>query len=132
MSGDDRKSVLVIDDDPTQQIIVADVLEQLGRTNVLTAVDGDAARAIMQEQSANVGLIMCDLHMPDFDGVEFLLHLKDAASQIPVMIVSGASDQLLRSAEQLATAHDLNLVAAFSKPMDIDQLEAVLSTHSVC
>ena len=72
--GDTSKSVLVVDDDPTQQIIVTDFLEQLGRANVINAADGDAARFVMEQHSEAVGLIVCDLHMPDFDGVEFLQH----------------------------------------------------------
>lgn len=130
--GDDRKSVLVIDDDLTQRIIVADVLQQCGRPDVINAADGNAARTLMQEHSNSVGLILCDLHMPDFDGVEFLMHLKDTASRVPVIIVSGAAGHLVRSARHLAMAHNLNLVAAFSKPMDLGRLESTLRTHAIC
>jgi two-component system sensor histidine kinase BarA len=58
--------ILVVEDDPTNQLIVASMLRGAGY-DVLTADDGQSALALLREHSFN--LVLMDWQMPDMDGL---------------------------------------------------------------
>jgi CheY-like chemotaxis protein len=40
----------------------------------------------------DIDLIVCYLHMPESDGIEFMAHLEAVGSRIPIVIVSSADE----------------------------------------
>ncbi|MFH1723049.1 MAG: response regulator transcription factor [Elusimicrobiota bacterium] len=82
-------SVLVVDDDPSVLQSVSSYLKAHG-FNVVTAREGSAAYAIIQEVAPQV--IVTDAEMPGMDGIRLCRLLKkDARTRsIPVILMSGA------------------------------------------
>ena len=117
--------MLVIDDDPMQQAIFDAYFVQRGTEKISKAYNGARAKECLERAIDEIDLIVSDLHMPDFDGIEFLEYLREIECRIPLVIVSGADRTLVFSAQALAKAYALNIIGALPKPLDTQVLEGM-------
>jgi two-component system chemotaxis response regulator CheY len=85
--------VLIVDDHPMTLILLGKVLKQLGLKNIKEAEDGKRALAMICLDDFN--LVFTDLDMPALSGLELIQELrqKEATRDLPVIVVSGESDQ---------------------------------------
>lgn len=113
--GDERRTVLVVDDDPDILEIVTVVLG-LYDVPAVTASDGIEALAAMRG-SGELGLVLLDLMMPRMNGVDVLAAMKrdPTLAAMPVIVISGNyhTEQAV-----LAMGADQYLL----KPIDVDVL----------
>ena len=86
---DNKKKILVIEDEATLQKALNDVLSQEGY-NVLSALDGMSGLDLALKE--NPDLILLDVILPKMDGFEVLKKLKEKDSQIPIIILTNLSD----------------------------------------
>ncbi|MFO0651677.1 MAG: response regulator [Polyangiales bacterium] len=79
--------ILVIDDSRMIRRVVASALERAGYA-VIEAIDGvDALGALSTE--ADMRLVVCDLHMPRMDGLQFIeAHKASTAASVPVVLLT--------------------------------------------
>ena len=105
------KSVLVVDDEPINITLLAQILK--GHYKVKVAKDGERALSICR--AAAPDMVLLDVMMPGIDGFEVCRQLKaDAATAaIPVVFVTGKSDP----AEQDA-GMALGAAGYLAKPVD--------------
>ncbi|MEX6625508.1 LytTR family DNA-binding domain-containing protein [Tenacibaculum pacificus] len=68
---------IIVDDETTARVIVKSLCKQVGSLNILGEFS-NAMQAIKFLNSNEVDLIFLDLHMPDFDGLDFIKTLKNA------------------------------------------------------
>ncbi len=66
--------ILVVDDEPTNVVLLVRLLEWAGYTDIITAVDG--CSALKQVDSCNPDLVILDLHMPGKDGYQVLKEIR--------------------------------------------------------
>jgi DNA-binding NtrC family response regulator len=79
-------TVLIADDDPVQRRLVEAMVQRFGY-EALTADGGDAAlRMLIGDGARAVDCLILDLVMPDLDGLGVLARLKEAGSDIPVIV----------------------------------------------
>jgi two-component system, cell cycle response regulator len=118
----DRTTVLVIDDDPSITELLALVLSGPAR-EVLSAGTAKEAEKILEER--RVSLILLDLILPDTDGRNFLVRLKERPStaQVPVMVLSAKLGSQPKT-ECFALGAD----AYFEKPFEVETLAAAVSS----
>ncbi|MEZ5891634.1 MAG: sigma-54 dependent transcriptional regulator [Parvularculaceae bacterium] len=82
------KTILIVDDDPTQRRLMRAVCEKAGYP-VLQAADGESALSLLQsQQGADVALIMLDLRMPGLGGMETLKRAKSYREDLPVIVLT--------------------------------------------
>jgi len=81
------KSILVIDDEAIVRESMAIYLEDSGY-NVIQASDGKQGIALFCEFQPD--LVLCDLRMPEMDGMTVLAKISVLAPETPIIIVSGA------------------------------------------
>ncbi|GLT23385.1 hypothetical protein GCM10007933_28510 [Zoogloea oryzae] len=83
--------VLIVDDDFTARLLEREALEQSGFT-VVEASDGAEALAAVDRQPPD--LMLLDVGMPGLDGFEVCRRLRRrwAASDLPVIMVTGMDD----------------------------------------
>jgi sigma-B regulation protein RsbU (phosphoserine phosphatase) len=82
-----KARLLIIDDEAMVRESMEAYLEDSGYSVV--AVDsGRAGLEILESQS--IDLILCDLRMPNIDGLQVLQSVKQRSNTIPVIVVSGA------------------------------------------
>jgi GntR family transcriptional regulator, transcriptional repressor for pyruvate dehydrogenase complex len=82
-------TVLVVDDDPLVLDVVARILVVPGCT-VLTAQDGHEAARTLADR--NVDLMITDLKMPGFNGVELGIQAKHMHPHLRIIYITGFSD----------------------------------------
>lgn len=82
-----KARLLVIDDEAMVRDSMEAYLEDSGYQ--VHAVESAQSGFLILEQHT-VDLILCDLRMPNFDGLEVLKQVKERAENIPVIVVSGA------------------------------------------
>ena len=82
------KTVLIVDDDPTQRRLLQAVVEKAG-FSVLQASDGDMAIEMATGPDANIHVMMLDLIMPGRDGMDALTELSARRPDLPVIVLTG-------------------------------------------
>ncbi|MGD2047547.1 MAG: response regulator [Gemmatimonadota bacterium] len=103
--------MLVVDDEVRIREVLELILSELGH-DVLTCVDGKAAVAAVDQ--APVDLVITDVIMPNMDGIEVLLSLKESHPGLPVVVMSGGGPYDTRIL--LKTAGLLGAVVTLEKP----------------
>ena len=113
------KKILVIDDDPLVLRTLTHLLERNGYS-LETAKNG--VEGIKKTENDRFDLIICDIRMPEVDGIAAIRKIKENAtvgkgSECPVIFVTGyASEEAPIEAIKLS-AKDYLL-----KPFDLDEL----------
>ncbi len=88
---------LVVDDLDYIRNSVSSILEDMGMTEVLEAEDGAVAfNKVVEEyeKGSPFQVILCDMHMPNADGFDFLRQLRadERVAGVPVLMVSSESE----------------------------------------
>ncbi len=84
---DDKRTIMVVDDNPDIVTIVKTILEVKGYV-VQSAFSGQEVLSLLKEQKPD--LIILDVMMPQMDGLEVLTRLKGDAgtASIPVILLT--------------------------------------------
>ncbi|HIK58333.1 MAG: response regulator [Nitrospinaceae bacterium] len=85
--------IMIVDDE--QDVREAIKLQLAGKNwQILEAGDGAEAIAAIKSEDhmTNVGLILCDIRMPNVDGVECIDYLKAEAPGIPIVVITAFPD----------------------------------------
>jgi CheY-like chemotaxis protein len=86
----DSPRVLIVDDDPSIRILLAEVVRREGGTPVV-AVSGVEGMAALNGLRGRISLVLLDLSMPEMDGFAFRdLQLEDPElARIPTVVLTG-------------------------------------------
>src|ERR1043165_6873237 len=110
--------ILVVDDEP----IMADSLRQNfieEGYSVDTAATGAAAIELFDQGGHQ--LAICDLQLPDMDGLEVLRHMKDARPTTEVIVVTGYG-----SVQKAVEATKAGAFYFVEKPFDFEELQPLV------
>jgi CheY-like chemotaxis protein len=83
--------VLVVDDDPFIREVMTAVLEG-GSYDVVSAENGRQALEVFNAGGVAIGLIISDMNMPEMGGMELIAKIRQAGSDVPVIILTGSND----------------------------------------
>lgn len=127
-SGKAQSKILVVDDQPIEAMLVADVLQKIAC--VTSANDGEEAVAFCQHDKPD--LVVMDINMPRMDGISACRHIKshETTADIPVMFLSGGNDRHLER-----RCWDVGCTDYLAKPFKRDivqyrvQLQLALKRH---
>ncbi len=101
------------------------MLERLGASEIVQAVDGVAALAWADSDRGPLDLVMCDLRMPELDGIDALDGLAMRTNPGMFVLASAADPRLLRAASSASSAAIPHL-RVLSKPITLDKLRVLV------
>lgn len=109
------KKILVIDDDTIMRGTLVDILSSQNY-NVMEASNG--VEAIKKISKEHFDMIVTDILMPEMDGIELILEIKEKYPNMPIMAISGGG--FISAENYLKAAMELGANSMVVKPFDID------------
>jgi len=85
------KNILVVEDSKIQLSVITKILKKMN-LNITTANDGLAALKIIEKDDKKFDLILTDYHMPNMDGLELTLKIREDYDKDEVGIIILSSD----------------------------------------
>jgi DNA-binding response OmpR family regulator len=125
MAGSDKPLLLVVDDEPEINKLVARIFEKRGY-RVTSALDGAEALAAVKRQRPD--LIMLDLNLPKVDGWEVCRQLKSdpATKAIPIIMLTAAHANVDDAQIGLGLGADEYVAKPFVKAVLLHNVERLL------
>ncbi len=118
--------ILLLDDEAFELRLMEHQLRRVGFTELTSCQDASEALAVIDDPRTTPDAILCDLQMPQMDGVEFVRALGDRHYAGVVVLVSGEDERILHSVERLAKAYELQIPGIIHKPVTKEALQALL------
>jgi len=112
--------ILLVDDEPVIRSILRQGLEQAGY-KVIEAADGVEGFGTFVRHRSSIRLVLLDLTMPRMSGDEVFSEIKRLAPEVPVVLMSGYSQQ-----EATAALQGRGLAGFLSKPCSVREALAVV------
>ena len=130
LTSDDRPVVvLLIEDDPGDELITREAFEHNKINNTLNVVrDGEEGLDYLYRRGAHQDaqrpdLILLDLNLPKYDGRQLLEKIKSDPDlcHIPIVVLTTS-----RAEEDILRSYKLHANAYVTKPVDLDQFVSAI------
>jgi CheY-like chemotaxis protein len=111
---------MIVEDDPVVLRVLTRLLGSIeGRFKVLTAKNG--AEALLFLQSYPVALVLTDYNMPEMNGIDLAMQVKQAspATRVALLTAYATPDMECR-------AHSAGVDYFLAKPFHIDELDRIV------
>lgn len=115
------KRILVIDDNADVRVTMQLGLEAAG-FEVALAADGRRGMEMLRQAGADV--VVTDILMPEQDGIETLVKLREEFPRVRVIAISGAVSST--GFDYLAVPRELGATRVLRKPFDVQELIDIL------
>ncbi len=126
MSDPASTKILVVDDSSTMRRILKMSLARCGYPNVEEA--GDGAEGLAACRAKQYDLVLTDWNMPNMDGLQLILSLREIPSyaSVPIVMVTteGAKDDVIEALTKGATSY---IVKPFTPETLNEKLKEVFS-----
>ena len=118
--------ILVVDDQSHVRTWVREILKRMGIVHVTEAEDGREALAAVTKPGASFDLILCDLQMPEKDGIETIRSFGALGLESAIAIMSVEHERIIETAGMLAEVQGLRMLGTIPKPVTEEKLEPIL------
>jgi len=117
--------VLVVDDEPNIVLSLEFLMQQAG-FDVTTALDGESALALVNENPPD--LVLLDISLPGISGFEVLEQLRnqEAFRRLPIVMLTAHGREVERE-KGLALGADDYITKPFSTRQLVEKVQALLS-----
>ena len=112
-------SVLIVDDDDQIRLLLGDILTEHG-FDVFEGLDGMETVGLLE--TIQPDLLLLDILMPNMDGIELLREIANREIDVPVIVLTGATDEGLP-----AKAIEAGAAAFMTKPLEMKSLMETIS-----
>lgn len=116
------KKILVVDDEDAIRSMISVVLKAHDREFV-EASNGTEAKQLIE--SSSFDLVISDVIMPDCDGIELVMSIRQKRPSLPVIIMSGGGR--VQAVHYLNLAEKLGAARVFEKPFDTAALRRAVA-----
>lgn len=120
-----QNRVLIVDDDPQIQRLLAQVARRVGYETVAAGTIEGALESI----GDGAALILLDLQLDGCDGLGLIEQLSASHHGTPIVLMSGCDPRLLTMAEQACKEHDCTIAGVLSKPFELSELAKILNRY---
>jgi two-component system chemotaxis response regulator CheY len=125
--------IMVVDDSSFARTIVKNSLKELKYWKILEADNAKSAQDLFQEEEQKkdrVHLLICDIHMPNMNGIELLKWVRATESwkDLPVIILTSSQEKAeILEAGKLGASHFL--IKPFDTAVLRDRLASTWTKH---
>lgn len=112
--------ILIVDDDENMRVTLSDLMETLG-LSAQTAKTGTEALKILHQRPEDFDIVLTDLIMPDYNGLDILKEVKKRSEDILVAIVTGYAS--LETAVEAIRAGAYDYI---TKPFTLGEVEILI------
>lgn len=116
------KKILIIDDDPDSRQAIRSALA--GCYQVADVNGGQDGIALLESQ--HFDLVICDIIMPDIDGLEIVQHIRKQHTDLPIVVISGGGR--IESSDYLRVGVAFGAQRSLSKPLRVHELRRTVAT----
>ena len=113
--------MLVVEDNAALRAAMIDILEMLNY-QALSAADGRAALAVLEQHADEIAVVLSDLVMPEMGGQALFHAMRQRGLTLPVVMLSGHPME-----HELEALQAQGLAGWMLKPLDGEQLAQVLA-----
>jgi signal transduction histidine kinase/CheY-like chemotaxis protein len=99
--GGGNEQILLVDDDAEVRSVALAHLEGAGY-DVLTAASGEEALNVLKRNAHAVQMLVSDVSMPGMSGVELAHKVRALLPKMPILLISGYSEELTANSEHVA------------------------------
>lgn len=119
---EDKKRILVVDDDRSCVKLTCRILEK-GGIKTVTASDGYGALKILrQDTEATIDMIITDINMPGLSGDALVEIINEEFPYLPVIVASGAKEEVLEGLSKI------NIHGFLHKPINGKKLQGIVKS----
>ncbi|ANU36815.1 EAL domain-containing protein [Vibrio scophthalmi] len=119
--------ILIIEDDIIQATKLKLSLMALGYHHIVLTRDAQSALEICQQQ--NIEFIICDINLPDMDGIQFLATLSNHSLNIGIAIHSAMREDVIELTSNMCIAAGFKFVDTINKPHSVSALQAMFERY---
>jgi two-component system, LuxR family, response regulator FixJ len=120
VTKDPRLIVWIVDDALSVRKSIGAVLET---ADIVVRDYGSAGEFLADFAPVEASCLIVDHHMPDMTGLDLLLHLRKEGVTVPVIVITGGGDAVLKEKALQAGA-----VTMLHKPVDGDELITLIES----
>jgi len=115
LSQHNNELVSIVDDDPLVRAATSSLVRSLGWD---ARVFASGAELLASDTLERTRCLVCDVQMPDIDGIELLETLQRKGMRIPTIFITAFATQRMRERVQAGAA-----LCMLDKPIDARELE---------
>ncbi len=115
--------ILIVDDDPSLLSSLRGTLEDAGPD---VTEESDGARALRRFAGRPSDLVITDIYMPDMDGIQFLMRVRECFPEAKIIGMSGGG--YLPGESVLEAARALGADGVLEKPFDADEVDRLVGS----
>jgi DNA-binding NtrC family response regulator len=113
------RRILIVEDEPNVRLVFRTALES---NEYMISVSENGENALRWLEQEPISLVLLDLKLPGIGGLEILRRLRDAGSDVPVVVIT-AHDSVVNAVE----AMKLGAIDFLSKPLTPEALRQVVA-----
>lgn len=118
--------VLIVEDSPCQAEYLSTLCRSFGISELVTAENGLVALELIDKTEVSFDILICDLEMPDLDGIELIQLLAHRHTSSSLIVVSSREQSLISAVELMAVTEGIDVLGSIRKPVSADALEALI------
>lgn len=115
------KRVLLVDDEQSVLFALTMLVQALGY-EAEGYLHGQLALDAISQNSKAFDLLLCDLRMPEMNGMQVIAAARKIAPNLKITLMSGHATQ-----EEVDMAHSIGVTNFLAKPFSAEQLSSVLA-----
>lgn len=114
-------SVTILDDDDFILDVIHSMIEGMGIRNIVSYTNAKQALSEL-DLADDHQVVLCDLNMPEMDGVEVIRILGQSHFAGAIIVLSGEDSRTLQTVVNMGRAYHLRLIGALVKPVSQAEL----------
>jgi len=107
-------NIYIVDDEEQQVDLMTELVDVAG----FKALGFTSGQLFIEQSVSNFDIILLDLNMPEIDGIEVMRMLYNRGCTPAFILISGFDERVLHSAKQFAEAKNIEVLGAYTKPID--------------